>query len=224
MLQDPAADKAMGFQKEWLSFYDTLKNKNEWNYYILVDPASEKKRTSDYTVILVLALGHDNNYYLIDGVRDRMNLAERTRKLFEFHRTYRPIAVGYEKYGQQADIEHIQYVQEQESYRFRITALGGATPKIDRIRKLIPVFEQGRFILPHKKLFVDYEGNAKDLVQLFIEDEFLAFPVSIHDDMLDCAARIVDPQLLARFPERTTNRYGESDHVGTVQTDYDLFA
>lgn len=200
MLQNPQADKAMGFDKEWMHFYDVLRNYGSWNFYLLCDPASKKKKDSDYTVMLVIGLAPDRNYYLVDGVRDRMNLTERAKKIFHFHRKWKPVRVGYEEYGLQADIEHVKYVQEQENYRFEIRELGGAMPKTDRIRRLVPIFEQRRFWLPPFLHFVDNERNARDLVREFIEDEYAPFPVAKHDDTLDCMARILDPELEARFP------------------------
>lgn len=201
MLQDPVADKAMGFREEWLRFYDKLADLSKWNIYILVDPASKKKKTSDYTVMEVIGLAPDNNYYLIDAVRDRMNLTERTSKLFELHRTHNPKAVGYEQYGMQSDVEHIQYIMEQENYRFAITELGGSLAKEDRIQKLVPIYEQSRFWMPKQLGFVNFEGRRVDYVRAFVDDEYLAFPVAGHDDMLDCRARILDPVLGATFPK-----------------------
>ncbi len=201
MLQDPVADRAMSFKEEWLKFYETLGDTSRWNTYIIVDPASAKKATSDYTVMEVIALAPDQNYYLLEGVRDRMNLTQRASRLFELHRKWNPKAVGYERYGMQADIEHVQYVMEQKNYRFAITELGGTIPKEDRIKKLIPVFEQNRFYMPKRAPFIDSEGTARDYVNLFMTDEYLAFPVCVHDDMLDCRARILDPVLGAEFPK-----------------------
>lgn len=200
-LQDPVADKSMSFKEEWLKYYETLGDTSKWNKYIIVDPASAKKATSDYTVMEVIGLAPDNNYYLIDAVRDRMNLTQRASKLFELHKIHKPKAVGYEKYGMQADIEHIKYVMEQKNYRFNIIELGGSIPKEDRIKKLIPVYEQLRFYMPKRLMFVDSEGVTRDYIQTFIADEYLAFPVSVHDDMMDCRARILDQTLGADFPK-----------------------
>jgi predicted phage terminase large subunit-like protein len=201
MLQDPVADKAMSFKPEWLMYYDKLADTSKWNKYLIVDPASSKKSNSDYTVMAVIGLAPDNNYYLIDAIRDRLNLTQRAAKLFELQRTHMPKNVGYEKYGMQADIEHIKYVMEEKNYRFNITELGGATPKEDRIKKLVPIFEQKRVYLPKQLVFSDYEGRTLDFVKLFLEDEYLAFPVCVHDDMLDDIARILDPVLGAEFPK-----------------------
>jgi predicted phage terminase large subunit-like protein len=201
MLQNPVSDKSMGFKEEWLKFYERLTDTSKWNHYLLVDPASKRKSTSDFTVMLVIALAPDNNYYLVDGIRDRLNLTSRAKKLFEFHRKYPIKNSGYEQYGAQADIEHMKYEMELQNYRFNITELGGQVAKEDRIQKLIPIFEQHRFWLPKTLTFINYEGRVIDLTKTFIEDEYLSFPVSVHDDMLDCMARIIEPDLGASFPK-----------------------
>ncbi|MBI4961359.1 MAG: hypothetical protein HY915_17970 [Desulfovibrio sp.] len=217
MLQDPVADKAQGFKREWLQFWEP-KNLGELNVYILVDPAGKKKQASDYTVMKVIGLGPDQNYYEIDCIRDRLNLTERAAALLRLHRQYRPIKVGYEQYGMQADIEHIKYLQALENYRFPIVELGGSMPKEDRIRRLVPLYEQGRFFHPTRILYVDHEKKSRDLVAEFIADEYEAFPVAAHDDMLDCQARIVDPELGARFPEQAAN--GHAQPSGRAIMDY----
>jgi predicted phage terminase large subunit-like protein len=205
MLQNPKEDSVMGFKEEWLRFYDVLGNTVGWNHYVLVDPAGEKKKLRsmdpDYTVILVVAAAPDGNLYLVDGVRDRMSLTERTKKLFQFHRQYSPLVTAYEKYGKDSDIEHIEYVMEQENYRFNVEAVGGAMAKNDRIRRLVPDFEQGRVWLPRRLMYVDVEGKARDLVREFLDDEYGAFPVAVHDDILDCLSRVKDPETNVKYPE-----------------------
>lgn len=200
MLQNPTADKAQGFREEWLRYWEP----RAWhgmNRYLLVDPASKKKKTSDYTVMVVVGLASDGNYYTIDWIRDRMNLAERTRNVFMLHKKYRPLATGYEEYGAQADVEHIEYVQEQENYRFPITRLGGALAKEDRIRRLVPIYESGRMYLPDGLRYVDFQQHAYDPTLQFVKDEFLSFPVCAHDDMLDVQSRILDQDLQVIWPE-----------------------
>ncbi len=201
LFQNPVADRAMSFKPEWVKSYEKLGDTSKWNKYLLVDPASAKKSTSDYTVLAVIGLAPDQNYYLIAGIRDRMNLTQRANKVFELYREHQPKAVGYERYGMQADVEHLKYIQEERNFRFTITELGGPMPKEDRIKRLIPPFEQGRFWIPHRLPFVDGDGKLQDFVASFLTDEFLAFPVCVHDDQLDCIARIMDPTLGAEFPK-----------------------
>ncbi len=201
MLLNPIADKAQGFKIEWLRRWPARSSHN-LNIVLIVDPASGKKKTSDYTTMWVVGLGGDKNYYVLDVVRDRLNLADRTRNLFALHRKWRPTRVGYEQYGLQADIEHMKYVMDHENYRFDITELGGSLAKPDRIKTMIPVFEQGRVFLPeHGIVRHNYEGHAQDLIKIFIEEEYMPFPVLMHDDMLDAMARLNDPDFAPSFPE-----------------------
>ncbi|MDR1490664.1 MAG: hypothetical protein LBS65_09340 [Desulfovibrio sp.] len=202
MLQNPLADKAQGFAHEWFRrLPGDAPDASRMNRYIIADPASAKKKDSDYTSMWVVGLNTDNNYYVLDGVHDRLNLAERSHALFNLHRKWNPLRVGYEKYGMQADIEHFQYRMEQENYRFGIVELGGQMPKADRIRRLVPVFEQGRVYFPNRILKMRTDNTACDLTDEFYRLEYTTFPVSAHDDMLDCLSRILDAELGAVFPK-----------------------
>jgi phage terminase large subunit-like protein len=201
MLQNPLADSAQGFLRDWLEYYDGALKTAGMNLYILVDPASKRKVGSDYTVMAVIGLGADRNYYLVDLVRDRLNLTARGETLFGLMAKYpQAIRVGYEEYGLQADIEFIRYLQNERNNRFSIVPLGGPMPKPDRIRRLVPACEQGRFWLPRRLLYVDWEKRVHDLVADFLSDEYEAFPVSLHDDMLDAISRVLDPDLRATWP------------------------
>lgn len=197
LLQNPRADSAQGMKEEWLRYY-TPSEHHSHNVYMLVDPAHAKKKDSDYTCISVIGLGADKNYYLIDMMRDRLNLKQRTDAVFDMHRKHHPILIGYERYGLQADIEHIQLVQEEVNYRFPIQEVGGTMAKTDRIKRLVPAFSGGRFYIPGKLWYTTVDGETVDLIAQFISDEYLSFPVSTHDDMLDAISRIFD--ITTMFP------------------------
>ncbi len=201
MLLNPKGDATQGFQRSWLCYTKEPPSGRGLNKYILVDPANTKRKNSDWTTMGVIGLGPDNNYVLCDLIRDRLNLSERTEALFTLHKKWSPIVgVGYEEYGLQADIAHIEHVQESKNYRFRIKALGGSVSKTDRIRRLIPVFEQGRFFLPVVLHRTIYDKTTVNLVDVFVEEEYVAFPVSTHDDILDMIARILDEDMYVKWP------------------------
>ena len=203
MMQNPTAGDTQGFDRSWVLFYSDI-NINMLNVYILVDPANEKKKTSDYTAIIVIGLGQDENYYVIDMIRDRLNLTERAEVLFKLHKKYKPISVGYERYGMQADISHFNDQMQRYAYHFKIIELKGAVSKNDRIRSLIPLFESGRIFFPYSCVKTNYEKKTVDLVDQFIEEELSCFPVSVHDDMLDAMSRILDEKLEAFWPIQKT--------------------
>ena len=209
MLLNPVADETQGFKEQWLNYYEGHNSGLGMNKYIVVDPANSKKQTSDYTSMWVIGLGGDKNYYILDGLRDRLSLTQRADALFEFHRRWKPQRVGYEQYGLQADIEHFRDRMARENYRFEVVPLGGKTAKLDRIRRLIPSMEGGRWYLPQTLLKTDYERKVRDLVQVLVDEELKPFPVALHDDMLDAMARILEEDLGTVWPRgvETSNRY-----------------
>ena len=199
-LLDPKADKSQGFRLEWLRHYKEI-NAEGMNVYLIVDPANEKKKKSDFTSMWVIGLNTDGNYYALDMVRDKLSLTERGDMVFLLHKKWGPLVTGYEKYGKDSDISYLEDRMSRENYHFEITALGGILSKPDRIKKLIPLFEHHRIYLPEALRRTDFQGQSVDIVQSFINDEYQEFPVSTHDDMLDSLARIEDEDMNAFFPK-----------------------
>lgn len=220
MLQDPKADETQGFKTDWLR-YAMATGATNMNIFIVIDPASAKKKDSDYTAGWVLGMGSDKNIYVLDIVRDRLSLTQRADLVMAWHRRWQPLAVGYEHYGMQADIEHIRDRQDRENYRFQIIPLGGSMPKVDRIRRLIPWFEQGRIFMPQSLQKTNYEGVPVDLIRDFVEQEYEAFPVSAHDDMLDALARVLDDDMPASWPMTNgQDDYSEAERGRSMATGY----
>lgn len=200
MLQNPVGEGNAYFRSSWIVRYDRVPDRANMNVYIVVDPASSKKQRADSSVFLVLGLREDGNYYLLDARCDKLNLGQRADVLFELHRRWRPICVGYEKYGMQSDVDYLKERMSKTGYHFRVMELGGAVSKPERIARLIPYHEQGRFVYPHALEFIDSEGIARDFMEEFVRLEFSCYPLAQHDDMLDCLARILDKDFGAEFP------------------------
>lgn len=211
-LQEPVPLGGGEFNDTQINYYDNSSLKlKEMNIYILCDAAGgeelqkKKKKKSDYTSFVVIGLNSDNNYYLLDLVRDRLNPTERVDKLFELHRTWnglsgKPPKVGYEKYGLMSDTHYIRVKQKEYSYRFPLIELGGTMQKEERIRRMLPDLKQGRWWFPPVKLYTDYDGRTIDLVREIIKSEMATFPRARYDDMLDALTRIYDDAMQAVFP------------------------
>jgi predicted phage terminase large subunit-like protein len=200
MLLNPSGDKSREFKRDWLRWYQNSLSGEGMNVYIIVDPAGEKKKTSDRTAMWVVGLNNDGNYYLLDFLYDRLNLTERARELMRLHRKWKPMRVGYEKYGKDSDIEAVKIVQAHENYRFDIVPLGGTLKKEDRIRRLVPLFEAGKVYAPPTMHRTLSDGRTVDILEQFLVEEYDRFPVGAHDDGMDCLARITDPDMNATFP------------------------
>lgn len=162
------------------------------NVYIMVDPATTKKKTSDYTVMSVVALGVDGNFYILDIVRERLDLSERTETLIDLHRRWQPNAVGYEGYGMSADVQHILAEQDRSNYRFPITEIKSRVKKVDRIRRLVPDMGNGKWYVPEAGIVrLDAEGKEYDAIEELVS-EMISFPVGRHDDVIDSISMIYD--------------------------------
>ncbi len=198
MLQNPQQDKMQSFKREWLQFWQPeQKHYQGMNRIVLVDPANSKKKTSDYTTMWLIGRNFDAKYYVIFMFRDRLNLSERTRKLFEIVRNYDVENVVYEQYGVQADIDHIKSEMQRHCYHFNIHPVGGKMAKYDRIKRLETDFEHGNIFLPTSCHYTSYDGSFDDMTKIFINEEYLLFPMSSHDDMLDALARLHDIEINA---------------------------
>lgn len=194
--QQPRPIEGGDLKREWIQYYREMPTPREVNTYIVVDPANSKKKTSDYTCMMVLGATKDGNILVLDMIRDRLSLTERGDRLFDLHQEWKPLEVAYEQYGMQADIDYLKDRMEREQYRFRISSVGGKLKKEDRISRLAPLFEQGRIYLPKECNRRGSDGIVYDLVHYFVEDEYLQFQTGGysdgHDDMLDALSRVED--------------------------------
>jgi len=174
MLQKPISKATATFQAEHLRFQDI--RPKTLNVYILGDPAHSKRRGSDRTGYAVIGVDAQRNKYLLDGFNHKMNLKERWDALRSLRRKWmqapgiQGVFVGYERYGLQADLEHFESEMERDGEAFPIVELNwpkeGPHAKGDRIGRLRPDFQQGRFFLPlmvwhdtHRLSFLKLDGG-----------------------------------------------------------------
>lgn len=211
--QTPSPEGGGEFRKEWIQYYETLKPET-LNHYIFVDPANSKNKDSDYTAAVVLGAGGDGNLYLVDLIRDRLNVREREEMVFDLHKKYRPKAVAYEKYGMQTDIDWLRKAMDERNYRFTIQEVGGKLSKEDRIRRLIPYFYDQRIYFPRILYKADYQKKTVDVIDQFIHKEYLTFPVGLHDDLLDAMSRLCDINI--QYPGKDTINYYDLYNVNKV--------
>ena len=194
-LCNPIGEGQRLFRDEWLNFYSVAPKDTE--NYIFVDTAGSKKRkNNDYLVMWVIGIGRNGNYYVLDGVRDKLNLTERTETFLRFVRKYRPRHTWWEQIGAQTDLEHVQLELERQGEHTPISPLGQKVSKEGRILWLQPLFEEGRIWFPDKMIRQQADGRMLDLISMFREDEYGVYPSVVHDDMLDCLANIRHPDVL----------------------------
>jgi len=198
MLLNPTKADERTFSIDWLKYYD--KSPYTRNY-IIVDPASSAKKESSYTVMWVVGVAPRGYFYIRDCVRDRLSLAERKERLFSLVDKWNAVRVYYEKYSMQADIEYMLEKQKEEGFYFPIQPVGGVKlTKDERILLLQPLFQEGRIIFPKNLMYIDVKGKKRNLIEEFIREEYLDFPLCATKDMLDALARIRDKDVKIFHP------------------------
>jgi hypothetical protein len=197
ILLKPVTAENQTFDPKWITHF---KNISGTNYYIICDPAGSKHKKSDSTVFWVVAVDGFKNKFVVDGIRDKLNLGERWRALKSLVIKWRPMNVGYEQYGLMSDVDYFKEKMAEEGCYFNLVKLQGIVSKTDRISVLVPEFESGKIKFPVYLPYRSIDGKSHDLVQEFIMDEYMKYPFCEHDDMLDCLARIKDPKLGVVYP------------------------
>lgn len=158
MLQNPAAGGEQMFEPEWFQSYEIRPGRLA--VYIMVDPASSMKKESDRTAMAVIGVDERGNKYFLDGMCHRMAALDRWKNLKALHQKWSAVpsiervAVGYEKYGAQADVEWMQQRMVDFNYSFPIQELNwprsGEHSKVDRVSRLQPDIQgsEYRFYFP----------------------------------------------------------------------------
>ena len=157
-LQNPTAGMQATFKVEWVRRAEI--RPKTLNVYVMCDPASSKKKDSDNTAIAVIGVDAARNKYLLDGVRQKLNLRERWVALYALRCRWmrepgvQAVYVGYERYGMHSDLEYFEERMEIEGDSFPIRELAwpleGPGSKSDRIQRLLPDLKTGRFYVPAK--------------------------------------------------------------------------
>lgn len=200
---NPIGEGNRMFKPEWFNTFQHAPALDTMNIYIIIDSANAKKKSSDFTSMQVWGLCRDGNYYLLDALRDRLDLSGRTEALFALVERWNPKMVFWEQVGAMSDVQHVKLEMDARGWHFPIMELRQSVPKQDRIGWLVPIYEAGRIWMPGRMLRQREDGVDYDFVRDFQVDEYATYPASRHDDMIDCAANLQHPTFLsvARFPK-----------------------
>lgn len=193
-LMTPLNPKDIKFKPEWLKTYDVVPVGAK--EYICVDPASTQTKKSDYTVIERWAVDSAGKHYLIEGVRDRISALGRIDTLFAMVRRAKNLVwVKYEVLGgRHGDMEVIKQKMMTDKIWFLIKETKATqASKKDRIeQRLVGQWANGVCHLPVSSIYSSvYDNKVHDFVQEY-KSEYLQFPFSEHDDILDCHSQMFE--------------------------------
>lgn len=186
-LLEPDDPSKMSFKKEMIQYYDALPA--SCNFYLLVDPAGQRKKKSDYTVMKVVGVDCRGRRFIADMFRDKIDPKGRIDMGVELIKKWKIKEVGWEEVGLADDCFYLEERRREERLSCIITPIKTAKiAKEDRIRNiLMPEYAKLMWLWPKKGTMVKYStfhGRNFDLTEV-LEKEFLQFPLSEHDDLLD---------------------------------------
>lgn len=192
------------FKTAWWNSYKVMKVEH-WkamNRVIIMDPARVVSKDSDYTAIITLGFAKDGNVYVLDVVRDKLDLMDRVRKVFELHKTWQPKCVYVKKQGSEPDYDAIRNKQNEDNYRFRCDFVLEKGRKVTRIERLIPYFEAGKIWWPESLVKLGWDGKYHDVVKEIFDNEYSVYPICKNDDGLDSLSSMIDVPV--KFPTSAT--------------------
>lgn len=164
-LNQPISFKGAVFKRAWLKFYEELPKDLE--IYSGWDLAVSKKETADYTAKATIGINKEQNIYLVDIYRARLNFPERLEAAKKNGEMEDPLVIGIEDNTFQDDT-----VQELiRTTRLPIKGFKTTTNKLARFSALSVYWQNG-------KVFI--RKDQKDFIA-----ELLACPRGAHDDQID---------------------------------------
>ena len=197
----PVDPKDAKFQADWWKTYQELPK--GCVSYVLCDPASVQKKKSDYTVIQRWDVANDGKWHFVEGIRDKLTVFQRIDEIVRICKGC-PKLVGM-KYevagGRHGDLESLKLRFLQEGIPVVPDETKGSNgPKRDRIeQRLVGRFHAGMILFPLTYIYKSvFDNKTQDFVQQY-RLEYLQFPYTEHDDILDCHSfGFDDPSMLMR--------------------------
>ncbi|KKM84872.1 hypothetical protein LCGC14_1294870, partial [marine sediment metagenome] len=211
--QDPAKNQ---FKRNMIAYFPLIPK--GLNYYLCVDPASARKKRSDFTVMLVIGIDPEGKKYIVDGIRDKINPKKRIDLALDLAKKYHIKGCGWEAIAfQETDCYYLEEARRREQLHFNIVEIKShKAAKEDRIRGLVPEYVQNEWLWPEKGKLVKhshYDGRNYDMTEA-MEKELEDFPMAEHDDLLDTMTFInrifvIKPEKVKQPDEEQGMTFGE---------------
>jgi predicted phage terminase large subunit-like protein len=188
-LLKPVASENATFKEDYFKYYDVLPE-GTYHKFMFVDPAATATKRSDYSAMIVVAVNAEDDWYILDIVRDRLVPSVLERRILKLANKHEPRIIGIEAFGFQTYVEKnlrdLMLKNPKGLFSVRPMSHSGKS-KEDRIRRLEPRFRAGKIYMPKIMLYNNTDGKEMDMV-FQLKDELLKFPRAEKDDLSDCLA------------------------------------
>lgn len=235
-LGNPLSGQVHRFKREWID--DDLRiggDLQEWARgclgYIVSDPS---KGMGDASVGLVVAAKPNRVLGVVDGFRAKLSPEEWARKIYLLSVKWSHIMpirqIRVEVFGQATwdtvlnsffARQHYPGPQVYGTGTYR--SPGPLGTKLMRAwTRLQPLFRNARLRLPVEIMVEDERGRIYDLIEYFVENEYISFPLPKTDDILDALALLQEPE--EKVPPIEYPEADQDEHNLVVGDDGDTLA
>lgn len=149
--------------------------------YCGIDPASSLAARSDFFVIAVVGIDGDNNKYIIDIIRDKIDPAIQPETIIKAYKKYKPRRMKIETVGYQEALRSNVRKQMLDEGLYIPGLEKGIKPrqkKSERLLSLVAPLARGEFYFRP--------------TDIHAQQEFLSYPRGKHDDILDAVYYALD--------------------------------
>lgn len=141
------------------------------------DTAWGETQTADYSAMVSLGLGEDNNIYVLSAWRDRLDVPELALAVQALAEREKPTMVVLEEAARAKEV--VKAVKRACMVDITTEPVPQRMDKVARVNAAAPTFESGRVLFPAR-----YHANYGPWVEELIT-ECKQFPYGQHDDMVD---------------------------------------
>ena len=196
---NPKDPKKVKFTKEMIQYFNYIPD--GLNYYLVVDPADSEEKRACYTAMKVIGVDHDDNWYWVDGLFDKIDDRERIDEAIRLARKWIVFEVLWENisFGR-TDNRNFERASREIPSKDRTWMVreipASRVSKDDRILGLNDRYSRRKiFWSPKMMYYSKFEGKVIDIVQSQ-EYEFLGFPLVSHKDLLDAESFMLQIDLI----------------------------
>jgi predicted phage terminase large subunit-like protein len=163
------------------------------NIYITTDLAFTEKSHSDYSVISVWGVNHNDERILIDGFCGKLKFEMLLNKLLDFIQEYKPEAIGIEVTGQQIALTDIvRNNAHKRGLYVNIIEIRPTKDKFSRFNMMTGLFYAEKIKFSTKIKNTKYGEELIDELEKATIDGFK----SKHDDIIDTISQLGDMYII----------------------------
>jgi len=185
---NPISSDTCLWKPEWVKKYEKLPEKII-KVFAALDPATSTKESSDFSAIVVMGVGEDNNIYELFSDRGHWGTWELIDKIIKTQKDYNPIRFGIEEGALTNIIRPVLIKKTEMDKTLRIPlesiSLGRYTGEQRKIKQATDKYSRALSVIHYWEQGAVYLKN-QDLI-----DEIATFPTGSHDDFVDACVYCV---------------------------------